>query len=156
MLWPGRFGRRGIDMDERKDGGAAILVSSCDRGFLLSDRWLIGTNGYVYRSGGRIKGRECLLHRLIMKPQGGYEIHHKNGNKLDNRRENLEIMTASGHQAYHKHIVVQRNRASRKYPLYRDCLGCGNNFEVHPDHRGRNRFCSRSCGNKNRRNVYAG
>ena len=33
------------------------------------------------------------MHRQIMKGSAGKEVHHKNGNTLDNRRKNLELLT---------------------------------------------------------------
>jgi hypothetical protein len=35
------------------------------------------------------------MHVAIMKPQEGFEIDHRNLNKLDNRRDNLRIATRS-------------------------------------------------------------
>lgn len=37
------------------------------------------------------------LHRLIMNNPEGMDVHHKNGNTLDNRKENLQIMTKLEH-----------------------------------------------------------
>lgn len=50
------------------------------------------------------------IHRIIMGQYLGRKIrknevvHHKNGNNLDNRIENLELMTKSEHQKHHKTI----------------------------------------------------
>ena len=33
------------------------------------------------------------MHREIMQPEKGMEVHHRNYNPLDNRRENLHICT---------------------------------------------------------------
>jgi hypothetical protein len=41
------------------------------------------------------------LHVEIMQPPPGYEVHHKNLNPLDNRRENLENLTPSDHRLLH-------------------------------------------------------
>lgn len=41
------------------------------------------------RSGGNPK--TFYMHRQIMRCPAGKEVHHKNGNTLDNRRKNLEI-----------------------------------------------------------------
>lgn len=32
-----------------------------------------------------------------MQPDDGYDVHHRNGNKLDCRRNNLETITHAGH-----------------------------------------------------------
>ncbi|KKN83539.1 hypothetical protein LCGC14_0297780 [marine sediment metagenome] len=134
--------------------GEIATVSEADIEVVNLYAWRLGLNGYVYRVGGRKRGEVCLLHRFVMNVCNGEEIHHINGNRLDNRRENLEITTRSEHQRqHHSHITSARNRSNRIYPLSRHCLGCGKLFRVHPDHRGRNRYCSRDCGNRNRRKV---
>ncbi len=65
-------------------------------------------NGYklVKRGGNRASGY-ILLHRAIMEDHIGRKleadevVHHINGNKMDNRIENLEIMSKSEHARLH-------------------------------------------------------
>lgn len=45
--------------------------------------------------------RWVRMHRVIMRPPQGFHVHHKNGNTLDNRRENLENMRAKDHAQLH-------------------------------------------------------
>ena len=49
------------------------------------------------------------MHRLINKPSVGFEIDHINRNKLDNRKENLRIVTRSQNQM---NRVIQKNNTS--------------------------------------------
>lgn len=74
--------------------GQGIMVSEKDHKTLNSFLWYVGKNGYASNDSMPRK----LMHRLIM----GYpeqNIDHINGNKLDNRRENLRLCTQSGNTA---------------------------------------------------------
>jgi hypothetical protein len=73
-------------------------------------------------------------------------VHHKNGDKEDNRLENLEATTMSKHASHH----WQRPTPTQIYI----CPWCGNNFEREDSVVRHNQyvqnsagpFCSRSCG----------
>ena len=45
-----------------------------------------------------------FMHTLIANPPDGMVVHHKNGNTMDNRKSNLEVMSRSAHSALHLNI----------------------------------------------------
>ncbi|MEA1958200.1 MAG: HNH endonuclease [Chloroflexota bacterium] len=42
------------------------------------------------------------MHRQIMRPAAGQQVHHINSNSLDNRESNLQIVTPQRHAAIHQ------------------------------------------------------
>lgn len=89
----------------------------------------------------RINGKPMDEHRYIMEQHLGRKllrseyVHHINGNKLDNRIENLMIMTPLAHNRLHK----------EKHPKIKICLNCRKKFIVPVKHRARNKFCCSQC-----------
>lgn len=65
-----------------------IDIDKEDMHFLVKNIYTINGSGYLTRNGGS-------LHRDIMKPPANYEVDHINHNKLDNRKENLRVVTHS-------------------------------------------------------------
>ena len=75
---------------------------------------------------------EQKLGRKLLKDE---QVHHINGNPLDNRLENLEVLDCATHMRRHKQI----------YPDKKKCVVCRASFTVNPRKRKRNKCCSLNC-----------
>lgn len=68
-----------------------FLISKCNLEYVLRHNWYLDSNGYPMTYTARSK----TLHKnLIGKQEKGYVIDHINRNKLDNRLENLRVITS--------------------------------------------------------------
>jgi len=93
--------------DSSKKDGYYSSCRDCVRermGYKKPNTKRITAGGYKF---GVKKGSRLLLHREIMEGVLGRKlkrtevVHHKNGDRLDNRRENLQIMTQKEHANFH-------------------------------------------------------
>lgn len=103
--------------------GNVAIVDDADYERLSQFKWF-ERRGYaarnVYKKGVYIT---IWLHREIICPPPGNEVDHINGNKLDNRRENLRIVTHSQnmkntyrrHPSSSKHKGVSWFKESKKW-----------------------------------------
>lgn len=90
-----------------------------------------------YRS-RKINGRTLLEHRIVVERAIGRplrtdeHVHHKNGDRFDNRIENLEILSPADHMRLHK----------QKHPRIKTCSVCGVRYEP----KATKRASSKTCG----------
>ena len=73
------------------------------------DHPLAGKNGYV------------LAHRRVVYDAGvevppGHHVHHRNGDKTDNRLENLEVLSKSEHHTLHNLRRRRRKEVAQTHP----------------------------------------
>lgn len=77
--------------------GRFAIVSDEDCDAVSQHRWHLSTNGYPIANIRNVHGKTATvtLHRFLMQTPKGLDTDHANGNKLDNRRDNLRIATRS-------------------------------------------------------------
>ena len=118
--------------------GDASVVHPTARGFYIRK------DGYriVYRNGVAV-----LEHRAVMKEAIGRQleswehVHHLNGDKTDNRLDNLMLMTNHEHQKLHDwpHLHARFGQVTLA------CQGCGSEYQVKASKAAESHYCSRAC-----------
>jgi len=111
-------------------------------------RWKGGTirksDGYKLIS---VDGKQNYEHRIVMekhlkrKLKAGENVHHINGNRTDNRIENLELNGRSEH-------TIKYHKNKKNTERYKKCLNCNKIFY---QMQLKQKFCSHDCGYKYRK-----
>lgn len=96
--------------------GEEIIVDKDTYEILNKRKWYIGSDGYAYTHipDNECKNRKISMHRFIMNAPKGVMVDHINGNKLDNRKENLRVCNNKENQ---------RNRKTNKNKIYSNYKG---------------------------------
>jgi hypothetical protein len=77
-------------MAEIKIKNQVVFVDDEDVEFLNKFHWRLTPSGYAYAT--------VYMHRLVMSTPIGRETHHKDRNRLNNRKINLENMSRDDHR----------------------------------------------------------
>jgi hypothetical protein len=85
-------------------------IDKADAELLIGHTWHIGNHGYVC---ARFNKRINLLHRIIMHPPSDMVIDHINGDRLDNRRCNLRVISRSANTKLGALRMWRRLKASQ-------------------------------------------
>ena len=88
------------------------------------------------RDGKRVRAHRWLMEQALERKLEPYEqVHHRNGNPLDNELANLEVLLPGPHMRLHKQI----------YPDQKTCVACGQQYICNPRRRKRQKCCSPTC-----------
>lgn len=103
------------------NGGVAI-IDDADVKNISRFAWRRDSNGYASRSEKDASGRwnTVLMHRVIAEPSAHQVVDHANGNRSDNRRENLRRCTRSQNLANRA-----GKRRGKKGVQFKPCNGRG-------------------------------
>ena len=129
------------------------LVDDDLAGELGRCRWKAKPNGsrtgvYAVRTVRGADGvcRDLRMHRVVLQYEGPLDVDHINGDPLDNRRENLRVITRQENQ-----------RDRRKVEVRVTCRYCGRSVvrSCSVGSHARLRFCSTDCADRGQRLVSA-
>ena len=112
---------------------AELLVDEQDDDLLLAG-WRLSPNGYAVRGttpgpGARMNRRTVYLHRLIAERDGwviplGGVVDHINGNKTDNRRANLRVLSRGMNSMPNLPKWIPCDQCGKKAQDIPVCKGC--------------------------------
>lgn len=87
--------------------GYTALVDDSDYPLVSQHKWLYVGSGYAGRFVTRNNKKKLVyLHRFLLDAQPGQRVDHINGDRLDNRRENL------------RRVTLYQNQQNRKCPTH--------------------------------------
>lgn len=103
--------------------------------------------GYVRKDGYRIIYVDSVAqyeHRYVVEKHLGVKltfdqnIHHKDGNKLNNNIENLEVISRADH-------ISQKHPCKKNPEIFTECRMCNRTFSAKKYRKKIQVFCSKNC-----------
>ena len=82
--------------------GLSATVDAADFAWLSRFKWHAARRKHTTYVATNIRGRSVLMHRLVLGAVAGQIVDHRDGNGLNNTRENLRIATPAENSANHK------------------------------------------------------
>lgn len=86
------------------------IIDDEDFNKIASQKWWLSSQGYAEGTDQETR-KKILMHRLILGVKPGMTTDHINGNKLDNRRENLRHAT---YQQNNWNVTKRKNKSGFK------------------------------------------
>jgi hypothetical protein len=109
-------------------GGRTITEHGYVLIYIGKNKHLADTRGYAYE------------HRLVAEYKLGRElmnwekVHHINGNRQDNRPENLQVVGSNAeHYLLHRKAGSNRRKPREDNPIIKCACGCGKTFYKYDD-----------------------
>lgn len=108
--------------------GKVALVDDEDYSLVMQYKWHANRNYNTFYAAHNIylrpnvRERRLVMHRLIMNPPGHMQIDHINHNGLDNRKENLRVVTIRENSM---------NRVDKSSTGYTGVVRYGTRFNAH-------------------------
>lgn len=104
--------------------GKVAIVDHEDWALLSQYKWRVSTakrkDGSVrtYYAITRVDGRHTYMHRLLMKPPDGLVVDHRDGNGLNNTKDNLRIATRGENNSNkHTKLGVSWGKRDKKWKV---------------------------------------
>lgn len=102
--------------------GKFALVDDKDYDFLMQWKWYFNRDGYAVRKQAKKetinKRKNLFMHRVILKTPDGKFTDHINRNRIDNRKNNLRIVTIS------QNAMNQNRKIKNKSSQFKGVFWC--------------------------------
>lgn len=91
--------------------GLVTLVDDEDYTYLNRWHWSSSKSSYHYYAVRNERRKRIYMHRFLAQPVNGQQVHHIDGNTLNNQRGNLQCLAQKDNLKYRK---VNKNSVTQK------------------------------------------